>query len=222
MAKVEELVNPIVASHGYTVKYGGQFEAQQSASRTIVIFSGIVVLIMLVLLNLAIKSLPVALLVLVNLPLALIGGVVAIFLTESPSIMGNTMALFGIGGTYTAPVISIASMVGFITLFGIAVRNGILLVNHYKHLIEEEGATMDEAIVRGSQERLVPTTGIEQEFLDTLNALSLLPHQSKLAAQVDKLKHTNYADVSDLEKQRLKEMLQEKVQRDERRSKPAE
>ena len=156
VGQVEELVNPIVQKHGYTVKYGGQFEAQQSASQTITVFSGIVVLIMLVLLNLAIRSFPVALLVLVNLPLALIGGVVAIFMTESPSIIGNTGALFGMGGTYRAPVISIASMVGFITLFGIAVRNGILLVNHYKHLVEEEGATMHEAIVRGSQERLVP------------------------------------------------------------------
>lgn len=155
VAQVESLVNPVVRKHGYTVKYGGQFEAQQSASRTITLFGGIVVLIMLVLLNLAVRSLPVSLLVLVNLPLALIGGVVAIFLTESPSILGNTLALFGIG-EYTAPVISIASMVGFITLFGIAVRNGILLVNHYKHLVEEEGATMPAAIIRGSQERLVP------------------------------------------------------------------
>lgn len=72
------------------------------------------------------------------------------------------------------------------------------------------------------QERLIPATGIEQEFLDTLNALAVLPQQSKLAAQVDKLKYTNYADVSDLEKQRLREMLQEKLQRDARRSKPAE
>ncbi len=156
VAQVESLVDPIVARHGYTVKYGGQFEAQQSASQTITLFSGVVVLIMVVLLNLAIRSLPVALLVLVNLPLALIGGVIAIFLTESPSILSNTIALFGLGGTYTAPVISIASMVGFITLFGIAVRNGILLVNHYKHLVDEEGASLNEAIVRGSQERLVP------------------------------------------------------------------
>ncbi|MGB0716805.1 MAG: efflux RND transporter permease subunit, partial [Phycisphaerae bacterium] len=156
VAEVESLVDPIVAKHGYTVKYGGQFEAQQSASHTIALFSGVVVLIMLVLLNLAVRSLSVALLVLVNLPLALIGGVVAIFITESPGVLSNTLALFGMGGTYTAPVISIASMVGFITLFGIAVRNGILLVNHYKHLVDEEGATMQEAIVRGSQERLVP------------------------------------------------------------------
>ena len=70
------------------------------------------------------------------------------------------------------------------------------------------------------QERLIPQTGIEQQFLDTMTALAQLPQQSKLAAQVDKLKHTNYAEVSELEKQRLKELLQEKLQRDARR-KPA-
>jgi CzcA family heavy metal efflux pump len=155
VGQVRELVDPIVQKHGYTVKYGGQFEAQQSASRTITLFSGVVVLVMILLLNLAIGSLRVALLVLVNLPLALIGGILAIFLTESPNPITNFAALFG-AGTYTAPVISIASMVGFITLFGIAVRNGILLVNHYKHLIEVEGRTMHEAIVQGSMERLVP------------------------------------------------------------------
>jgi CzcA family heavy metal efflux pump len=153
--QVRQRVDPIVERHGYTVKYGGQFEAQQSASRTIWVFSGIVVVMMLVLLNLVIGSLRVSLLVLVNLPLALIGGIVAIFLTESPSVFMNTLALFG-AGTYTAPVISIASLVGFITLFGIAIRNGILLVNHYKHLLDEEGASLEEAIVRGSLERLVP------------------------------------------------------------------
>ena len=85
VGQVRERVDPIVQEHGYTVKYGGQFEAQQSASRTIMIFSGIVVLVMLVLLHLAIGSIRVALLVMVNLPLALIGGIVAIFLTESPN-----------------------------------------------------------------------------------------------------------------------------------------
>jgi CzcA family heavy metal efflux pump len=153
--QVRERVDPIVQRYGYTVNYGGQFEAQQSASRTIMLFSGVVVLIMIVILNLAIGSLRVSLLVLVNLPLALIGGILAIFITESPNPITNAAALFGVG-TYTAPVISIASLVGFITLFGIAVRNGILLVNHYQHLMTEEGVAMHEAIVRGSMERLVP------------------------------------------------------------------
>jgi CzcA family heavy metal efflux pump len=154
--EVQIRVDPIVQSFGYTVKYGGQFEAQQAASKTIYLYSGVVILIMAFLLQLAIGSFRVALLVMVNLPLALIGGIVAIYLSESPGIFSNTLALFGLGGHYTAPVISIASMVGFITLFGIAVRNGILLVNHYDHLIKHEGKTMFDAIVQGSSERLVP------------------------------------------------------------------
>ncbi|MBJ01923.1 MAG: CusA/CzcA family heavy metal efflux RND transporter [Planctomycetes bacterium] len=155
VGEVKGLVDPIVERYGYTVKYGGQFEAQQSASRAILFFSAIVLLVMTVLLNIAIGSLRVALLVLANLPLALIGGVLAVFVTESADIAGNIAALFG-RGEYTAPVLSIASLVGFITLFGIAVRNGILLVNHYRHLSEEEGCGPHEAIVRGSMERLVP------------------------------------------------------------------
>ena len=70
------------------------------------------------------------------------------------------------------------------------------------------------------QERLIPTEGIEQQFVDTMAALAHLPQRSKLAAQVDKLKLTNYAEVSELEKQRLREMLQEKQQRDAQRNKP--
>jgi CzcA family heavy metal efflux pump len=155
--QVRQRVDPIVQRHGYSVSYGGQFEAQRSASRTIVLFSGLVLLIMIVLLSLATGSFRVALLVLVNLPLALIGGILAIYLTETADPFGNTMALFGIGDRrYQAPVISIASLVGFITLFGIAVRNGILLVNHYRQLVEHEGRSMQEAIIQGSMERLVP------------------------------------------------------------------
>ena len=153
--KVQSLVDPIVAEHGYQVRYGGQFEAQKNASRTILIFSGLVFIVMLMLLQVAVGSLRVALLVLVNLPLALIGGIAAIYLTESPGVWSNTLALFG-NGHYTAPVISIASMVGFITLFGIAVRNGILLVNHYQYLQEHEGLSLLAAIVQGSSERLIP------------------------------------------------------------------
>jgi Cu/Ag efflux pump CusA len=92
----------------------------------------------------------------VNLPLSLIGGIAAIYLAESPGVISNTLALFGLSGArYQAPVISIASMVGFVTLFGIAVRNGILLVRHYLDLMAE-GLTPHEAVLRGSRERLVP------------------------------------------------------------------
>ena len=153
--QVRLLVDPIVQKYSYSVRYGGQFEAQKNASRTILIFSGLVVVIILIMLQLAIGSARIALLVMVNLPLSLIGGIVAIYLTESPGIFSNTLALFG-AGHYVAPVISIASMVGFITLFGIAVRNGILLVNHYQYLMNHENHSMYEAIVQGSAERLVP------------------------------------------------------------------
>jgi DNA primase len=69
------------------------------------------------------------------------------------------------------------------------------------------------------QERLIPTEGIEQQFVDTIETLSQLPHRSKLTAQVDKLKLTNYAEVSELEKQRLRELLQDKLRRDAERNK---
>lgn len=142
---------------GYTVSFGGQFEAQQSASRTIYVMGAGVAVVMLLLLNMTFNSTRAAALVMVNLPLALIGGIVAIFLTESDAPIKNMLALFGMGGErYQAPVISIASMVGFVTLFGIAVRNGILLVNHFKHLMEVEGKSLDVAIVQGSMERLIP------------------------------------------------------------------
>ncbi|MCG3127212.1 MAG: Cobalt-zinc-cadmium resistance protein CzcA [Phycisphaerae bacterium] len=155
--QVRARVEPIVQNVGYTVHFGGQFEAQQSAIRTILIAGAGVIVVMLMLLQLSTGSMRAAILVLVNLPLAIIGGIAAIYLTESGSVWGNTLALFGLGDKlYQAPVISIASMVGFITLFGIAVRNGILLVNHYQHVMQVEHAPVGEAIVRGSMERLVP------------------------------------------------------------------
>jgi CzcA family heavy metal efflux pump len=154
--QVRAKVDPVVRRYGYSIAYGGQFEAQQSAARTIYLMGGGVLLVILVLLYMALGSFRAALLVMVNLPLALVGGVVAIFLTESHSVWGNALALFGVGGgRYQAPVISIASMVGFVTLFGIAVRNGILMVDHYRTL-QKEGATLGESIERGSMERLVP------------------------------------------------------------------
>jgi len=157
VALVRAKVDPIVQNAGYTVHYGGQFEAQQSASRTIYIMGAGVAAFMFLLLQISTGTARTALLVMLNLPLALIGGISAIYITESPGLISNTMALFGVGaGLYIAPVISIASMVGFVTLFGIAVRNGILLVNHYSHLQAHEGRTIAESVVIGSMERLVP------------------------------------------------------------------
>lgn len=154
--EVQLVVNPIVERAGYTVHYGGQFEAQQSASKTILASGFAVTVLILMLLQISTGSMRSALLVLINMPLALIGGIVAIYITEGGGFFANTIALFGFGGTYIAPVISIASMVGFITLFGISIRNGILLINHYNHLLLEEGVTIDDAIFQGSIERLVP------------------------------------------------------------------
>ncbi len=157
VAVVQEKVNPIVQKAGYTVHYGGQFEAQQSASRTIYGMGAGVAVLMFLLLQLSTGRSRVALLVMLNLPLALIGGIAAIYITESPAIVSNTLALFGLSSSrYIAPVISIASMVGFVTLFGIAVRNGILLVNHYDYLQRHEGKSIGDSIIQGSMERLVP------------------------------------------------------------------
>lgn len=166
VSEVRAKVEPIVRREGFRVEFGGQFEAQQSASSTLLWAGAGIALVMLMLLQVSTGSLKVAALVMVNLPLAVIGGVVAIFLMDSfehagaggvRGVLSNTLALFGLGSRpYQAPVISIASLVGFITLFGIAVRNGILLVNHYRHVMEVEGKPLADAVVQGSMERLVP------------------------------------------------------------------
>lgn len=157
VAVVRGKVDPIVRQAGYTVHYGGQFEAQQSASRTIYVMGACVAVLMFLLLQLSTGRSRVAALVMINLPLALIGGIAAIYISESPSLVSNTLSLFGLtSARYVAPVISIASMVGFVTLFGIAVRNGILLVNHYDHLQQHEGKSVGDSIIQGSMERLVP------------------------------------------------------------------
>ncbi|MCH2139200.1 MAG: efflux RND transporter permease subunit [Phycisphaerales bacterium] len=155
IAQVRTVVDPIVAKAGLQVHYGGQFEAQQRATRTIWVAGAVMLVLMLMLLQVSTGSWRAALLVMCNLPLALVGGVAAMYV-QSPDVWANTQALLGIGGGWTAPVISIASLVGFITLFGIAVRNGILLLSHYNHLLQVEGVSMREAIERGSAERLVP------------------------------------------------------------------
>ncbi len=146
----------MVEKYGYSVHYGGQFEAQQSASKTILLMGFGVIFVILFLLYTALGNFRSAILVMLNLPLALIGGVVAVYLTADVNPFTNTLALLGVGRRYVAPVISIASMVGFVTLFGIAVRNGILLVAHYQHLMTEEGKPRLEAVMQGSAERLIP------------------------------------------------------------------
>ncbi len=133
---VRAQVDPIVRDAGYSVTYGGQLEAQESAARTLLLFGGLAGLLVLLLLQSALGSLRAALLVMGNLPFALIGGVVAILLTT--------------------PVVSVASLVGFVTLAGIAIRNGILLVNHYAYLQEHDGRSVFDAVLQGSRERLIP------------------------------------------------------------------
>ena len=122
---------------GYYVEYGGQFQSQQSAMTRILFLGVFTIVAIFFILNLALHSWRMALQVMVNLPLALVGGVVAVYAT---------------GG-----VLSVASMVGFITLFGIATRNGIMMLSHYVYLMKEEGMPFGkEMILKGTQERLSP------------------------------------------------------------------
>jgi CzcA family heavy metal efflux pump len=122
---------------GYHIEYGGQFQAESEAERILFILAGLVILAMVFLLSAAFHSFKDAMIMLLNLPLALAGGVIGVFA----------------GGG----VLSVASIIGFITLFGIATRNGIMLVSHIRHLIAEEGVTNTrEAVFRGAQERLIP------------------------------------------------------------------
>lgn len=122
---------------GYYPEYGGQFESQKSASKLILVLSLFSVIGVFMALFHHFKSTIIVLQIMLNIPLALIGSVVAVMIT---------------GGTF-----SIATLVGFITLTGIASRNGIMMISHYIHLIEKEGETFSrEMIIRGSLERLVP------------------------------------------------------------------
>lgn len=132
----EALRSGLSMPEGYRVVFGGQFEEAARSLRNLALLAVVILAGMYALLYVAFRSHRHTLIVLVNLPLALIGGLLAV-------------AVSG-GG------LSVASLVGFITLFGIATRNGVLLVSHFEHLMRDQGLPLREAVVRGSHERLAP------------------------------------------------------------------
>ena len=119
---------------GYSIQYGGQYESQQESTRNFLIVGLLAILAIGVLMYFTVKSVPAMLMIMVNLPLALVGGVIAVLLT---------------GATLSVP-----SMVGFVTLFGVATRNGLLLVDNYNTKLLQ-GMPMSQVIVEGSMERLL-------------------------------------------------------------------
>jgi Cu(I)/Ag(I) efflux system membrane protein CusA/SilA len=139
----------IVMPEGYHVEYGGQFESEQAASRTLMVTSLFSILVILLLLFNQFRSVTQSLVILLNLPLALIGGVFILFLGDG--------------------VISIPAIIGFISLFGIATRNGILLIARYNDL-QSEGLSAEESIIHGSLDRLNPIL-----MTALTSALALIP-----------------------------------------------
>ena len=132
---IELLDKELPLDEGYRLEYGGQFESAQSAARTLWLTSFIALCVVFALLCGEFKSIMLSAVVMLNLPLALIGGVVATY--------------------FSSGVMSIPAIIGLITLFGIATRNGILLVSRYQHL-RAEGVALDDAVRIGSADRLTP------------------------------------------------------------------
>ena len=118
---------------GYTLRYGGQFESEQRATRSLVLYSLLAAVVIAAVMVVAVRSLPATVAILLNLPLALVGGLVAVLLSGS--------------------VLSVASLIGFITLFGVAVRNGLLLVDNYNRR-HQRGESLKALIRAGTLDRL--------------------------------------------------------------------
>ncbi len=138
---VDEIRNAVAAQvelpGGYHIEYGGQFESAEEAARTLAVLGAVVVVFMFLLLFVAFHSARDAFLVMLNLPLALMGGVVGMYLSDG--------------------ILSVATLVGFITLFGIATRNGVMLIAHIHNLVEHEQIRdAHEAVRRAAIERLIP------------------------------------------------------------------
>ncbi|MGQ1786778.1 efflux RND transporter permease subunit [Saccharicrinis sp. GN24d3] len=127
--------NNIKLPENYYIQYGGQFESEQKASRMLMLTSIAAIFIIFMLLYQEFKNFNLAAIILLNLPLALIGGIIAVVITSG--------------------MLSIPAIIGFITLFGIATRNGILLVSRYQHL-QQEGERLYETLIHGSKDRLLP------------------------------------------------------------------
>jgi Cu/Ag efflux pump CusA len=133
--EIKSKLTGITLPEGYHIEYGGQFEAEADASQTLLATSLLSLLVIFLLLYMEFRDIKVSGIILLNLPLALIGGVLSIWLTSG--------------------IISIPAIIGFITLFGVATRNGILLVSHY-HTLEKEGKNLMDTVILGSRDRLSP------------------------------------------------------------------
>jgi CzcA family heavy metal efflux pump len=145
----DKIAKQVSLPAGYFVEYGGQFESQQEATRILLSYGAIAIVVIFLLLYKAFNSARASFLVLANLPLALIGGVLAIY--------------------FSGGIMSIPSLIGLISVFGIAARNGIILVTHY-HNLRVEGLSREEVVVQGSRDRLAPVL-----MTAAAAALGLLP-----------------------------------------------
>ncbi len=151
---LRERVEPIVHELGCTLGYGGAYEARQSAARHLVVLGAGILFAVMLLLYFNLQSFRGAALVMLNLPLSLIGGVLAMYLAVPGGVVVNTAALLK-GSGYVAPVITVASLVGFVTVGGFVIRNGLLLLNRFNDLLAQ-GLTLHDAVYQGALERMAP------------------------------------------------------------------